>query len=349
MTSAIIHGNILAEFENMRIEHGRLQKAYDVFDSLRETKRRAPYQPKRWSSIFAPTGSGKSTAIRMYLENIVGKEAVKRGLFPANMGKFEIAARQKIVVHITLEGVTNIKNLMQAILSAMGGSTKGTKSDLTRLVYEHLKEPMVELLIIDELQHLIPKKDKDKRPDDAGDEPTAITDTLKSMLIHGCVPMVFVGIEAARPVIFTSEQLAGRNVQQIDYSCLDWTIASERKIFLNYCGNVGLKLKQHALFEQPSNFLVGDIPACLHAATSGRLGMVSRIVEQASLIASDEGSPQVQREHLEEAVDRWAIPNKIIDYNPFRSGVRGAKLVMYLDRPRVGAQRLPPPSIAESR
>ena len=81
---------------------------------------------------------------------------------------------------------------MQAILSAMGGSTKGTKSDLTRLVYEHLKEPMVELLIIDELQHLIPKKDKDKRPDDAGDEPTAITDTLKSMLIHGCVPMVFV-------------------------------------------------------------------------------------------------------------------------------------------------------------
>ena len=74
--------------------------------------------------------------------------------------------------------------------------------------------------------------------------------------------------------------------------------------------------------------------------------MVSRIVEQASLIASDEGSPQVQREHLEEAVDRWAIPNKIIDYNPFRSGVGGAKLVMHLDRPRVGAQRLPPPSIS---
>jgi hypothetical protein len=213
MTSANIHGIILSEFENMRIEHGRLQRAYDVFDSLRETKRRAPFQPKRWSSIFAPTGSGKSTAIRMYLENIVAKEAVRRGLFPADTKPFEIAARQKIVVHITLEGVTNIKNLMQAILSAMGGPTKGTKSDLTRLVYDHLKEPMVELLIIDELQHLIPKKNKDKRPDDAGDEPTVITDTLKSMLIHGCVPMVFVGIEEARPVIFNSKQLAGRNVQ----------------------------------------------------------------------------------------------------------------------------------------
>jgi hypothetical protein len=327
MTSANIHGIILSEFENMRIDHERLQKAYEVFDNLRETKRRAPFQPKRFSSIFAPTGSGKSTAIRMYLENIVAKEAVKRGLFPADMKPFEIVAKQKIVLHVTLDGVTNLKALMQLILVAMGGPTKGTKSDLTRLVYEYLSEPEVELLIIDELQHLIPKKDKDKRPEDLGDEPTAITDTLKSMLIQGCVPMVFVGIEKARPVIFSDTQLAGRHVQQIDYSCLDWTIRSEREIFLKYCGNVGLKLKQHALFEQPSNFLKGDIPACLHVVSSGRLGMVSRIVEQASLIAVDEHSSQVLRPHLEKAVDRWAIPANVINYNPFRSGIRRAKLV----------------------
>jgi hypothetical protein len=327
MTEANVHGTILAEFENMRIEHGRLDKAYRVFDALRETKRKAPFQPKRWSSIFAPTGSGKSTAIRMYLENVVSKEAVKRGLFPADMHPFEIAAKQKIVLHITLDGVTNIKSLMQVIMAAMGGPTKGTKSDLTRLVYEHLREPMVELLIIDELQHLLPKKDKDKRPDDPGDEPTAITDTLKSMLAVGCVPMVFVGIEDARHVIFNSKQLSGRNVQHIDYSRLDWTIPAERALFVTYCANVGLKLKQHHLFEQPSNFAVGDIPPCLHATSEGRFGMVSRIVEQAALIAADEGASQVQREHLEKAVDVWAIPTKLIDYNPFRAGVRGAKLL----------------------
>jgi hypothetical protein len=327
MTNALVHGNILAEFESMRIDHGRLPDAFDVFDSLRVTKRKAPYQPKRWSSIFAPTGSGKSTAIRMYLENVVAKEAVKRGLFPADMDKFEIASKQKIVPHVTLDGVTKIKNLMQKILLALGRSAKGTTADLTREVYDHLREPMVELLIIDELQHLLPKNDKDKRPPDAGDEPTAITDTLKSMLIEGCVPMVFVGIDEARPVIFTSQQLAGRNVRQIDYSCLDWTIPTERKVFLNYCGNVGLKLKQHGLFEQASNFLLGDTPACLHATSGGRLGMVSRIVEQAALIAADEEAPEVLREHLEKAVDRWAIPTKIIDYNPFRGGVREANVL----------------------
>jgi hypothetical protein len=42
---------------------------------------------------------------------------------------------------------------------------------------------MVELLIIDELQQLVPKNDKNKRPDDAGDAPRAIADTLKAMMI----------------------------------------------------------------------------------------------------------------------------------------------------------------------
>jgi hypothetical protein len=327
MTSANIHGQILSEFENMRIQHERLEKAYKVFDNLRETKRKAPFQPKRWACIFAPTHSGKSTAVRMYLENTVAKDAIARGLFPANMDSREIAAQQKIVLHVSLEGVTNIKNLMQEILFAMGGPTKGTKSDLTRLVYDHLREKTVELLIIDELQHLISRKDKEKRSDDKGDDPTAITNTLKSMLIRGSVPMVFVGIIEARFVIFNDSQLAGRNVEEIDYSCLDWTIRCERETFQNYCGKVGLKLKQHALFEQSSNFLMGDIPACLHAASSGRLGMVSRIVEQAALIAVDEKSSQVLREHLKVAVDRWAIPNQVIDYNPFRVGLRKAKLV----------------------
>src|ERR1700688_561487 len=130
MASANQHGIIFSEFENMRIEHGRLEQTFTIFNNLRVTKRKAPYQPKRWSSIFAPTGSGKSTAVRMYLENVVAKEAIKRGLFPADMEKFEIAARQKIVLHITLDGVTNIKSLMQSIMVAMGGSTAGTKSDL---------------------------------------------------------------------------------------------------------------------------------------------------------------------------------------------------------------------------
>jgi hypothetical protein len=53
---------------------------------------------------------------------------------------------------------------------------------------------------------------------------------------------------------------------------------------------------------------------------------VSRIVEQAALVAVDEGSSQVLRDHLLQAVDLWAIPNNMSPYNPFREGLRKAQL-----------------------
>ena len=327
MTDQNTHGRILAEFEKMRIKHNRLDRAYAVFDNLRKTRRDAPFEPKRWACIFAPTHSGKSTAVRMYLETIVAKAAIARGLYPADMDPKEIALKQKIVLHVSLEGVTNIKNLAQEILRALGGPTKGTTSDLLRLAYDYLNGHNVELLIIDELQHLMREKDKEKDKKGPSEEPTNLTNTLKTMLIRGLVPMAFVGIDEARSVVFNDTQLSGRCIKEIDYSCLDWTVHAERKIFEDYCGAVGLKLKQHGLFENKSDFLSGDVPLCLHAASSGRLGVVSRIVEQAALIAVDEGTCQVLRSHLLQAVDVWAIPNNMSSYNPFRECLHDAKLL----------------------
>jgi hypothetical protein len=321
MADANTHGLVLSEFDNMRIKHDRLPEMYRVFNSLRQTTQDAPLEPKRWSCVFAPTHSGKSTGVRIYLETVVAKEAIARGLFPADMDPKEIARRQKIAIHITLDGVTTIKNLTQVILATLGGPTKGTTPDLLRLVYEYFGKLKVELLIIDELQHLL--TDRIKK---SSEGPNALTDTFKTMLIRGLVPIVFVGIDQARSVVFNDEQFAGRCIHEINFSRLDWTVPSQRKLFEDYCGSVGVKLKQHGLFADRSNFLSGEVPACLYAAAGGRLGMVSRIVEQASLIAIDDGSSQVLREHLAAAVDRWAIPNKIVDYNPFRSGVNAAKL-----------------------
>ena len=69
----------------------------------------------------------------------------------------------------------------------------------------------------------------------------------------------------------------------------------------------------------------GDIPECLYVVSGGRVGYVSRVVEQAAVIAAKAGSPRVLRSHLEAAVDKWAIP-RIINYNPFATGVRKAEL-----------------------
>ncbi|ABE40883.1 conserved hypothetical protein [Rhodopseudomonas palustris BisB5] len=327
MVDRVTRGNIWGEFMKMRIKHERLGDAHSVFDDLRAARRAAPYEPQRFASMFAPTHSGKSMSIVMYRETIVAAEAVRRGLFPADMDVKEVARRQRIVLHISLEGVTTIKNLAEEILIALGKSPpKGTTSGLLKLAYDHLQEFETELLIIDETQHLKVAKDRSKFSELREGE-TALTNTLKTMLIRGLVPMVFVGVLEARALLFNDEQLANRCIAEIDYRGLDFALRREREIFVKYCGRLGLKLQQHGLFRDSSNFLVDDIPACLHAASGGRIGVVSRLVEHAAVLAKDDKADAVQRVHLEKAVDGWAIPKQIVDYNPFAIGVNQAKLV----------------------
>ena len=88
---------------------------------------------------------------------------------------------------------------------------------------------------------------------------------------------------------------------------------------------LGLKLKQHGIFDEPADLVAGDIPSCIHEVVSGRLGMASNLVLAASTIAKERRANQLQREHLSAAVYEWAIPRGLIDYNPFDRGVNGYK------------------------
>src|SRR5258708_3602204 len=227
-------------------------------------------------------------AVRIYLETIVAEEAIRRGLFSKKMDRKEIAAKQRIVVHISLEGVTKIKNLAQEILIGLGiPGEKGSASDLLKLAYDHLKDlkTETELLIVDEMQHLKTSKERANFAELKEGE-TALTNTLKTIMIRGLVRMVFIGVEYARPLVFNDPQLAERCIDEIDYDSLDFAVESERELFVDYCGRLGLKLKQHGLFERASNFLSEGIAECLYAASSGRIGTASRIVEQAAFLAA---------------------------------------------------------------
>ncbi|GAA0004742.1 AAA family ATPase [Bradyrhizobium diazoefficiens] len=319
-----IRGKIWSAFNDIRIFNDRLLDAHDIFDDLRQVTRESPQEPKRCATIFAPTHSGKSMCVKTYLETRVVDEAIKRGLFPKDMKRNEIASKQRIVIYITLEGVTTIKNLAEEILRALNVEAEGNTQQLLKLCYDHIVALGVELIIVDEVQHLRPTKQRskyaEKNENDAG-----IANTLKVMLIRGVCPMVFIGVTEARTLLFGDDQLDGRVLEEISFDRLDYGVAAQREMFIEYLGMLGLKLKEHGLFEEESNLLDGDIPECLHVVSGGRVGYVSRIVEQAAVIAAKAGSPCVLRSHLEAAVDKWAIP-RLIDYNPFPTGVRKAEL-----------------------
>jgi hypothetical protein len=320
---------VWTEFDRMRIIHDRLEETHGYFSALRKAKIKNPRSPQRFVSIFAPTHSGKSMAIRTYIETVVVDQCIAEGMFPATMARDEIAVRQKKVLHISLEGVTNPKQLGMDILRALGvEDLSGNTSEVLKRAYDFLKEFGTELLAVDEVQHLsTPSNYKPSKLKPGETRATPVTNVLKTMMIRGLIPIVFIGIEQARYHLFNDDQLALRCLKELNFKPLRFTVATERKLFEDFCALVGLKLKQHGLFPMASDFLSGDIPACLHAVGQGRIGVVSRVAETAAALAMAEGARRVNRSHLEMAVDEWAIPNNTVDYNPFRDKVRTAKKV----------------------
>lgn len=323
----MVEAVVQAEFIKMNIPHPRMAKAHSVYDNMRQMKVLVPDKPQRCACLFAPTQSGKSKTVETYIETQVVDEAIEAGLFPPDLSRAEIAKRQQLALHVTLDAKATPKMLASAILKKFGDpqAATGNTASLLGRVADYMNRRGTQILFLDEIQHLddrqTEKEDKPKRASIYVS--TAVTDTLKTMLIRGLVPIVFIGVDDAENMILGDPQLAGRCLTKIEFDRLRADVAEEQAIFLDYLGMLGIKLKQHGLFAENSNLIEADIPAVVHKVASGRLGMASNLLAAASTIAREQGAPRVLREHISAAVDDWAIPMEVIESNPFEQGIDG--------------------------
>ncbi|WMT87489.1 ATP-binding protein [Pelagibacterium sp. 26DY04] len=337
------NGIVYAAFADMRIHHPRLAGAHAILNDAREAGRLTPYRPKRYVEFFAPSHSGKSMAIETYIEDVVVDEVIERGLFPADMDRAEIARKQNVVLHVTLSPKASTRSLAADILRQLGDPNhdKGDGPVLLRRVYEYLsgtyKDPVTqevfgrqtELLVLDEIQHL--SASKVERPDGKTEKShkitsTEVTDTLKTMMIRGLVPMVLVGVPEAREHLAIDVQLTNREMAKIDFSPLRWSVEEDQAIFIEYCLEAAALIKEWELLPEDTDLLEDSIPHMLWAASGGCIGVVSRILEEAVYHALKRDAARVEFEDLALAVDTRAIPNNNCTYNPFRLGVRNSKV-----------------------
>lgn len=325
MCAALSISEIWSKFDRIRIKHPRLEEAHKWFDALREAKRKSPRSPQKFATIFAPTHSGKTMSIRTYIETKVVDDVMAAGLLSDGIDRETIARDQKIALHVTLSTPATTRSLAFDILVALGDpAPHGTELTMKKRCYDLMRSCGTELLFIDEIQHLSTSRARTKSV--SLTDSTSVTNTMKIMLLVGLVPIVFVGIPEARHHLFGDRQIGERCVKEIDFGPLDLHVPKERKTFVEYCGRLGLKLRQHEIFDDETDLVSGDIPTCLHAVSGGRIGTVSNVVQAACIIAFEQGASRVDREHLLEATDDWAIANGLIDYNPFRDGPREIKL-----------------------
>jgi len=140
--------------------------------------------------LIGPSGAGKSTVLKVY-------EA-------ASPRCFESQCTRISVLRVKVPSSPTTRSLAGAMLEAMGDrkSHRGTAPEKTTKLVDFFQRCGVEMLLIDEFQHLFYTPSATAFRD--------VTDWLKNLLESTNVGMVACGLPAAELVIRSNEQLARR-------------------------------------------------------------------------------------------------------------------------------------------
>lgn len=306
------------EFRRFRIPHPRLLRIADEIAIMRTASRQARQEwlarerkgkriPQKFLPIIGPSGSGKSTCIMHYLETAIAAERLDEEIRP--------------VVHVTLSAQATTKRLGSDILEEYEDPDfeEGTASKLLRRASNHIDAAGTEVLVLDEIHHLI-NNDNSMSAQGGGKTAWSVTETIKRLLIRGACPLILIGTEQAKPLLLKNPQFKERCYPPIFLNPLDLSIGDERAMFLDHCAGFDLKLVEHGIFQRLSGLIADDIPACMYDVSRGVIGTASNVFEAAAELALRRGDDRIRRDDLSAAVRTWAMPLEIIDHDPFDGG-----------------------------
>lgn len=276
-------------------KHVQMHSRLDYLQKLAAGQRGTPQMGLR---ILGPSGSGKSTAAEEYVK--LAKQRLPAG------------SKQLPVLYIPLDKATTTKRLMVSILVELEDpmAEKGSEQTLKRRVVTALERRGVELLIIDEVQHLNFRST-------VGND---VTDALKTFLDAGVVSIAFVGTEEAEDMFKRNLQLNGRLLAPFDLQPLSASSAADRALLGNYVESLREAIVRLDVLEEVAPFSDPKVLGALHEVSSGVIGRISRVFRQAVEGALRRQSKRLEIYDLALAVDRWAIPQNFIKTNPFRKG-----------------------------
>lgn len=296
----------LVQFEMIVISHPRMKAVFEQFEGLRYQSRRlrtmspkefGDYKSLSWMGMFANTGSGKTTIINAYLNKVADEPKAKDA---------------RPVVCVNLSTNVTVKGFYMDLLRAFDDPnfSKGTQHQLEHRVFHYLNECGVELLIIDEVHHLIHSETKKVRWD--------VAELFKNMLNAKACSIILSGIEKAKFLISEDGQLARRAIPPIRLDPLRANIEEERKFFMAFLGKLDEELVRLKLTELKSGFLRGRLPGAFMQVSGGVIGIAARVIQLALGESLRRGAPSIELCDLIYATDSWAIALKFCDENPFR-------------------------------
>lgn len=283
-------------FEKLFIPFPRHIHLHEQFDYLRQRGQLSQGRAQKGLRVLGPSNSGKTTAVEAYIERAKQLDPPTKGTIP--------------FVKIDLEKSSTTKKLMTSILIDMGDAyaTSGNEQILKIRAFNALRRFKVQLLFVDEIQHL----------KFGGGVRAEVTDVLKLMLDMGIVPIVFLGTEDAKQIFNSNIQLSSRLLAPCDLKPLDPAIISERDMFVSFVRRMEESIFTMGILPEKSDFQSLGLMPSLFEASSGIVGRASRLFEEALRVALSRGAHKLEPYDLALATETYGKENLLLTHNPFR-------------------------------
>lgn len=275
------------------LPHRRYREAMHAIAELHA--RRRQYKVGGGLLLTGPSGAGKSTIIHAYL-----------GYFPRDME----AERTRIpVLLVSVPSSPTSRSLASAILEALGHKKahRGTAPELTGRIRELFARCGVEIVLLDEFQHLFYAPSLNAFRD--------VTDWLKNLLESTQVGMVACGLPAAEAVVNSNEQLARRFSARLAITPFS---IDETEDFLEFRGLLKA-LAKHLPLQTDTPLHEANLARRIHIASYGLFDYVIKVLEGAVSAASRADLEQIDLSVLAAAFRNriWReVPERLNPFHP---------------------------------
>jgi type II secretory pathway predicted ATPase ExeA len=282
----------LNALRDIRLPFGPTRAALERLEVLQASGRRPG--DGRVLAVVGPSRSGKSTMLGMHVERSTATNE-----------------RTVRVPRLTLPTKCNQRTFAASVLTAMGDAAAESSTrvqSMTRIPL--VAEAMgVEMIMIDEAQHLVNRRNKAINYDAA--------DAIKMLADQVGIPVVLAGTEDLDTLIKANTQLEGRLVGRISVEPFDVGSADSFKELRGF-----LRLYDRELpFEMTSGLHEEGVARAIFLASDGLIGRITQLLQLAAQQAIAEQRPHLDLFNLSCAWDELSAPssNRNSLPNPFEN------------------------------
>jgi hypothetical protein len=289
----------LALVGSLYVERDVADEVFGVIDHMRK-RARVLTEPKSLM-LIGDTGMGKTTLLKAYLEK--------------NPSKLVDNCRVSPVVYVSIPVKTTIRGAATEILRVMEVPryNKGNLDDRTHLVKSQLVAQKVEVILVDEMQHVVEASGAKSLP--------KVGDFFKDLSKKAKVPFVLTGMPATKEVVSQNDQLKRmcrlKNIGPFTAASGDEFLSFRR--FL-------VKVDAQLPFSEQARLGDPDTARLIFAATQGKICHVMSLIREAAMLAIENGAHVVRMDHLSHAFDSQLDSVVPIDNNPFDPKYKDAEL-----------------------